>query len=326
MPVDPSKRPSYGTLIDDEVWAFIDKTLQSFPENAVEHGVDGQRNFYDSLSRSFSHGYPADVTTNDAVISNGSYDVPVRRYMPTNLSGSTIIMYMHGGGFTLGGLDSHDEICAELCSKTGFKLTAIDYRLLPEHKHPAAFEDCLVCVEHEAAQNRVPLVLCGDSAGGNLAAAVSQRICAQNVGADAIDIAGQVLIYPELGGDTSLGSYLTHAHAPMLTTEDVLYFLKIRTAGEMPTSDISIAPLRADDFSGLPETVAFSAECDPLADDGKHYCDAVKKAGGRATWINEQGLVHGFLRARHSSRRASASFDRMVDAIKVLGSGLGYGH
>jgi acetyl esterase len=152
-------------------------------------------------------------------------------------------------------------------------------------------------------------VLVGDSAGGNLAAAV----------AITVPVSGQVLIYPGLGGDRSKGSYLTHAHAPMLTLADVAFYAGIRHGGMEPTGDATAAPLQAADFTHLPPTVAFSAECDPLADDARDYVARINTAGGKARWVHEAGLVHGYLRARHSVPRAKDSFQRIIAAIAELG-------
>jgi acetyl esterase len=154
-------------------------------------------------------------------------------------------------------------------------------------------------------------VLVGDSAGGNLAAAV----------AASVPVAGQVLIYPGLGGDRSKGSYLVHAHAPMLRLADVNYYAGIRHGGVEVVGDATASPLQATTFTGLPPTVAFSAACDPLADDACDYVARINAAGGRATWVNEAGMVHGYLRARHSVPRAKASFTRIVAAIAALGHG-----
>lgn len=311
--------PDYKKLIDDEIWEFIHQTRMSFPDDTTNRSIEEQRLRYNNMCRSFSHGRPAGVSVSDDVISGGGCKVPVRRYTAKNNKSNTLIIYIHGGGYVLGDLDSHDDVCAELCIKTGFNVTAIDYRLSPENKHPAAFDDCLACVKHEATRNDAPILLCGDSAGGNLAAAVAHHVSTSKDGQSAVILLGQVLIYPVLGGDTSTGSYVEQANAPMLSAEDVSFCLHIRVGSELPHGDSSFAPLQASSFSGLPATVAISAECDPLADDGKHYCNAIVKAGGQATWINEPGLVHGFLRARHISKRAKLSFEKVIAALIELG-------
>jgi acetyl esterase len=153
-----------------------------------------------------------------------------------------------------------------------------------------------------------PVILAGDSAGANLAAAVAHALRG--------GLVGLVLIYPGLGGDPHAGSYLTHARAPMLSRDDVLFYQTIRQAAP---DDPTAAPLRDTDFTRLPPTLAIGAECDPLADDARDYAARITAAGGQATWVQEPGLVHGYLRARHDVPRAAASFARITAAITAMG-------
>jgi acetyl esterase len=161
-----------------------------------------------------------------------------------------------------------------------------------------------------------PLVLAGDSAGGNLAAAASHALRGT-----AVQILGQVLVYPGLGGDVNAGSYLVHADAPMLTRADVLFYKDIRHKGPGPDDDPAVAPLSDPDFTRLPPTLAISAECDPIADDARIYAAKIRAAGGRAQWSNAAGLVHGYLRARNTVPRAAASFTLIIDTICAMAGG-----
>jgi acetyl esterase len=291
--------PDYETLIDAETWAFIRATEAAYPADAVAMTMAQQRSAYDAMCAVFYAGRPAGVQVQDVRIAG----VPCRHYA----GAGTTVVYLHGGGFVVGGLNSHDDICAEIAQATGFTVISVDYRLSPEHLHPAAYDDALAVVR--AMPGRVVLV--GDSAGGNLAAAVAATV----------PVAGQVLIYPGLGGDRSKGSYLAHAYAPMLTLADINYYAGIRHGGVEVFGDPTVAPLQATNFTGLPPTVAFSAECDPSADDARDYVARINAAGGQARWVNEVGLVHAYLRARHSVPRAKASFARIVAAIAALGRG-----
>ena len=313
---------NYETLIDEQTWAFIKLTDSWYPPNTIDFSMQQQREIYNNMCRQFHQGYPERINSTDATIPTDEYAIPVRRYTSSAKQGNALIIYFHGGGFVVGGLESHDDICAELCDATGYDVTAVDYRLAPEHLHPAAFNDSLASVIYESNRTNAPVILCGDSAGGNLAAAVSHAI-RDSESASKVVLAGQVLIYPGLGGDISKGSYLTHTNAPMLTTRDVNFYATIRfghNKSDQSASDTAThAPLKDNDFSNLPETFAFSAACDPLADDSKHYVAAIKSAGGNATWINEDGLVHGYLRARSTVNRARDSFTRIVEAIIRIG-------
>ncbi|OIQ72417.1 carboxylesterase NlhH [mine drainage metagenome] len=302
--------PNYANLIDAETWAFIRETESYYPPETATYPIAKQREIYDTMCRAFFKGYPEGVTATNRALGG----VACRVY-EASIPTATVI-YFHGGGFVVGGLESHDDVCAEICKATGFRVVAVDYRLCPEHKHPAAFADSLSATRAVLQAFPGPLVLAGDSAGGNLAAAVAFA----TRGTPAIQ--GQVLIYPGLGGDPDRGSYMIHANAPMLTRADVLFYVTTRfEGGEEPADDPSAAPLWAPTFAGLPATLVVSAECDPLCDDGRAYCSLIEAEGGRAHWLREPGLVHGYLRARHSVLRARDSFARITAAIAALGRG-----
>ncbi|PSJ58320.1 alpha/beta hydrolase [Kumtagia ephedrae] len=303
----------YAALIDAETWAFIERTNSHYPPDTVDYTVAEQRAIYDRMCRAFFVGYPEGVTAETTAIQLSDRAIPIRVYRSATPDTAAMVLYLHGGGFMLGGLDSHDDVCAELCGRTGFEVVAVDYRLAPEFRHPAAFDDAVAAFHWAAAAYARPVVLCGDSAGGNLAAAVSHatrgRVRAP---------AGQVLIYPGLGGDRNLRSYREHAEAPMLTVRDLDFYATIRGGS---SGDATQSPLADTDFSALPPTVAIAAQCDPLSSDGEAYRDRILAAGGKAWWHEEQGLVHGYLRGRHAVGRAGASFSRIVEAVSALGRG-----
>ncbi|AMX98321.1 alpha/beta hydrolase [Mesorhizobium ciceri] len=305
----------YIKLIDAETWAFIERTNSYYPPDTIDYTIVQQREIYDRMCREFFAGYPEGVAVETSAIATPTHDIPIRIYRST-LQAAVTVLYVHGGGFILGGLDSHDDVCAELCSRTGYEVVSVDYRLAPEHLHPAAFDDAMSAFEWAAANRDHPIVLCGDSAGGNLCAAVSHATRGHSKRP-----VGQVLIYPGLGGDRSKGSYVKHAEAPMLTVRDLEFYKHIRTGGQDRSGDATLAPLADTDFSNLPPTVLITAECDPLSSDGETYRDLIITAGGHATWFEEPGLVHGYLRARHTVGRARTSFTRIVGAVTALGQG-----
>ena len=304
----------YTKLIDAETWAFIERTNSYYPPDTVDYTIVQQREIYDRMCREFFAGYPDGVSAETTAIVAPGRSIPIRIYRADEPDHASVILYFHGGGFILGGLDSHDDVCAELCLHTGYEVVSVEYRLAPEHLHPAAFDDALAAFEWAAATYRQPIVLCGDSAGGNLAAAVSHTTRGH-----ASKPAGQVLIYPALGGDMTSGSYIRHAEAPMLTLRDLEFYKEIRTGGRGHIGDATLSPLSDADFSNLPPTALITAECDPLSSDGEAYRDRITAAGGRAFWFEEPGLVHGYLRARHTVGRARGSFGRIGDALVELG-------
>ena len=295
--------PDYDSLIDAATRDFIDRTNAAYPPDTASLSIADQRRIYDGMCRAFHRGYPPGVTARDERVAG----VPCRVYP----GAGAVVVYLHGGGYVVGGLHSHDDVCAEIRGRTGLTVVAVDYRLSPEHLHPAAFDDACAVVRMLGGQG--PVVLAGDSAGGNLAAAASHALRGTGT-----VILGQVLIYPGLGGDMDKGSYLTHAQAPMLTRDDVLFYKDIRHSGPAPVDDPTVSPLQDTDFGNLPMTLAIAAECDPLADDAAAYAARIVAAGGRAVAVTEPGLVHGYLRARATVPRAAASFDRIIAAITAF--------
>jgi acetyl esterase len=253
--------------IDAPTRAFIDATHAAYPPDTATLTVAQQRAVYDALCRVFFQGYPTGVHSQDVRMAG----VPCRVY-----PGATpVVIYLHGGGFVVGGLHSHDDVCAEIRHRSGLTVVAVDYRLSPEHPHPAAFDDACAVIRECGGQG--PVVLVGDSAGANLAAAAAHALRGSGV-----PLLGQVLIYPVLGGDVNQGSYLKHAYAPLLSRDDVLYYQNIRHGGPPPADDATVHPLRDRDFTGLPPTLTIGAQCDPLADDARDYAAQVRAAGGRA--------------------------------------------
>ncbi len=299
----------YQTLIDAPTWDFIRQTDAAYPPDTASMSIADQRAIYDRMCRAFHRGYPDGVTATDRAFGG----VPCRHYPG---AGGKVI-YFHGGGYVVGGLHSHDDVCAEIRAATGLHVVSVDYRLCPEHPHPAAYDDACAATRAIAADLPGPLLLAGDSAGGNLAAATAQAIGRHG----ALGIVGMVLIYPGLGGNRQAGSYVTHAHAPMLTAADVEFYAGIRHAGAEPAPDPSFAPLSDTDFTGLPPTLCIAAECDPLADDAAAYAAKLRAAGGKAHAVTEKGLVHGYLRARATVPRAAASFARITTTLTDLAAG-----
>ncbi|MBL0375126.1 alpha/beta hydrolase [Rhizobium sp. KVB221] len=304
----------YQALIDNETWTFIEQTLACYPPGQADNSIARRRETYDRMCRAFFSPYPDGVSAESKHVSVKGHPLHIRRYRAMRYDPHAVVLYYHGGGFTFGSLESHDDICAEICSRTGYEVVSVDYRLAPEHRHPAAFDDALAFFEWAADAYDLPIVLAGDSAGGNLAAVVSHR----SRGHRKAPI-GQMLIYPALGGDESRGSYVAHAHAPLLSLRDIHFYKDVRSGGSDFSRDPTYMPLTDTDYAGLPPTIAITAQCDPLSSDGETYCSRIVAAHGKGWWHEETGLVHGFLRARHIAPRARDGFTRIVDGIRSLG-------
>jgi len=302
----------YDKLIDAEMWAFIRRTGEAYPESMDGLTFTDLRHHYDEMCNAFAVPYPPGVRTEDRMFGG----VPCRVY-ETGPSDVTV-MYFHGGGWVLGGLESHDHICAEICGATGYRVVSVGYRLAPEQRHPAAFDDSIAATTATFARYGGKLLVAGDSAGASLAATVTHRLRAS-----AVTVSGQVLIYGSFSPIVRTdGSYARHADAPMLTRSEVaIYRTYLYDEGYDPRGDPTAAVLADTDFTGLPPTFLISAECDPLADDGPTYAGRIAQAGGQAFCVVAPGMVHGFLRARHMSGRAAAAFAQITDAIAATGRG-----
>ena len=301
--------PDYDALLDEEVKAFLAKCAEFYPPDAVDMSIAEQRQVYDAMCKEFDFGRPDGVVTEDRSLGG----VPCRIYQIGESAGT--IVYFHGGGFVVGGLDSHDSICAEFCAGTGLRVIAVDYRLSPEHQFPADFEDALSAYTATLSDFDGFVILAGDSAGGNLAAAVAHK---RRNGAR---LRGMLLIYPGLGGAMTLHSYARHRDAPGLTVSDIEFYAKMRTGDRDYSGDPTLYPLQDTDFSGLPQTAIVTAECDPLASDGQAYASKLSEAGVPALLREENGLVHGFLRARRMSGKAQQSFSAMMGALNRMAAG-----
>nr|WP_314639980.1 alpha/beta hydrolase [uncultured Pseudomonas sp.] len=279
--------------ISEQMSAFVEKTV-SF--NSTDSSLDGLRQAYSAMCRAFTPPRPAGLYVVDFELAG----VTVRSYQPPvspPTGGTPCIVYLHGGGWVVGDLDSHDFICAELASALGVLVIAVDYRLAPEHPFPAAFDDCLgvwraLRTGPFKLDPKRTLVV-GDSAGGNLAAA----LCLALRDAGEPVPAAQVLIYPGLGGDHQLPSRSECIDAPLLASSDVdcyhaLYLRGTRQPG------VYAMPLLAGHFGGLPPALIAVAQFDPLRDDGVLYAEHLQAAGVPTTLYYGKGLVHGCLRAR----------------------------
>jgi len=274
-----------------------------YPPDAVDAPIAQQRAWYDALCARFDRPLPEGLTYEDEILL-----VPIRRYRPVQQRSEVTLLYLHGGGFVVGSLDSHHSICAEIADYAGAELVSVDYRLAPEHVWPAQSDDCYGVMKQLIGSGR-QVVLIGDSAGGNLAAGLTLR--ARDEGLSGV--AGQVLIYPALGGNLQSGSYLEMAQAPGLSTADVDYYREILKA---PQDEPVAHPLLARTLKGLPPAFITVAHFDPLRDDGWHYAERLRQAGVEVGFREEPQMVHAWLRARHMSDGAREGFKAVCEAVR----------
>lgn len=240
----------------------------------------------------------ADVArTTRTVQARDRHEVPLRVYRPLAAAPDLpVIVYFHGGGWVLGNVRGYDPICSFLAHAVGAVVVSVDYRLAPEHRAPTGAHDCVDAVRWIAAHAKVMacdasrLALCGDSAGGNLAAVVAQVL--RDGGPP---IAHQALLYPATDATLGSPSIREHADGHILTRADIDAFRAhyLGPDGLDPTDPL-VSPLLAADLSGLPPALIQTADLDPLRDDGIRYARALESAGVRVRLTNYLGAPHGF--------------------------------
>jgi acetyl esterase len=256
----------------------------------------------------------------DRTIPGPGGELAVRIYTPLTTSSNVLagLVFFHGGGFVLGDLDTHDDLCRVLANESGFRVVSVDYRLAPEHPFPAAVDDCFAATKWVAANaatlgiDAKRLAVGGDSAGGNLAAVVSQL--ARD---DGPQIAFQLLIYPvaQLGApDTP--SMRENAKGYFLEKEGMDWFTRLYAPDKDSRHDPRLSPLQAKDLSGLPPAYVITAGFDPLRDEGRDYADALDKAGVSITYVNYPGMVHGFFSMRSLIPKAREAVAAAAAALR----------
>lgn len=256
----------------------------------------------------------------DCTIASG---IPARVYWPPTASDTLpVVVFYHGGGWSIGDLNTHDAVARAHAVGAEAIVVSVDYRLAPEHPFPAAVEDCWAALqwvaEHAAELGGDPgrIAVAGDSAGGNLSA-VMARLARDNGGPD---LAFQLLWYPSTTGDLSLPSFIENADAPILDREVIDAFLQWYVPdvdiSDPSTLPVTLAPANATDFSGLAPAYIGTAEHDPLRDDGARYAELLSAAGVPVELSNEPTLVHGFVSFALLVPAAAEATNRGLEALK----------
>jgi acetyl esterase len=225
--------------------------------------------------------------------------VKVRRYVPEGAKAG-VVVYFHGGGWVIGDVDSHDGIARKWAVQTGREVVSVNYRLAPEHRYPAAFDDCLAVTKALAAQHQV--VVAGDSAGGNLAAVVANR-CAR----DSVPLLAQALLYPVTDCVAETASYEAYAEGHLLSREAMRYFRREYVPEETRRAEPECSPLRSESVRGVAPAYVLLAGCDVLRDEGRAYAKKLQ-ADGVETIVDEvPGVLHGFFSMQGLSEGIAAS-------------------
>ena len=247
-------------------------------------------------------------------------EVPVRVFIPkSSQSILPVTVFYHGGGWVIGNLDTHDPVCRAIADAADTIVVSVDYRLAPEHRHPAAVDDAIAAYrwvienagEYGGDGNRIAVA--GDSAGGNLAAVVAQQARAESLQPPIF----QLLVYPVTDLRCDSESYETFADGFFLTRNMMRWF-RGHYLGE--TGDVdnpTASPIRAGDVSGLCPALVMTAGFDPLRDEGRAYADALREAGGEVEYRCYDSLIHGFYSLQGAIDAARPAFDDSVAALRA---------
>ena len=226
------------------------------------------------------------------------------------------LVFFHGGGWVIGDLDTHDILCRQLALAGGFSVISVDYRLGPEHRFPAAVDDCVAATrwvrEHAQALRIHPdrIAVGGDSAGGNLAAVVS--IALREAGEKWLRF--QLLIYPASDMRQIADSHQRNGEGYLLTNDSVRWFRDHYMGTEGDWSDWRASPLLATDLSGLPSALVITAGFDPLRDEGRQYADALSAAGTPTQYVCFERQIHGFVNMMRVIPEANTAIRMAADA------------
>ncbi len=279
--------------LDPKVQAFIDQMAGMLPLN--EMTVADARAGLEALAA--MQGEPEPIhRVEDRTIPGPAGDVPVRVYAPAAGGPLPVLVYFHGGGWVVGGLGTHDGVCRALANRAQAMVVSVDYRLAPEHRFPAAAEDCYAATrwvaERAAELGADPrrLAVGGDSAGGNLAAVTA--LMARDRGGPRL--CHQLLVYPVTDARFDTPSYVANAEGYFLTRAMMQWFWDHYVPAAADRTNPYCAPLAAPDLRGLPSATVITAEFDPLRDEGEAYAARLREAGVPVEAQRYDGIIHGF--------------------------------
>ncbi|RXH14751.1 alpha/beta hydrolase [Bradyrhizobium guangzhouense] len=251
--------------------------------------------------------------------------IPARIYVPKQPrlkdGAAPALVFFHGGGWVIGDLDSHDVVCRQLADAGALVVIAIDYRLAPEHKFPAAADDAVAATKWIAANARAlgidpaRLSIGGDSAGGNLAAVVA--LAARD--GDGPELAGQLLIYPAVDFAMTHGSHSEPETSVLLTHSVIRWFREHYLSSAADIHDWRASPARAENLAGLPPAFVMTAGADPLRDEGDEYAARLKQAGVSVTYKHFPGQFHGFFTMGKLLQQANVAVSEIGAWLKALG-------
>ncbi len=255
----------------------------------------------------------------DVLVPGPAGQLPMRTYAASaNPDGLPVVLWLHGGGHTVGSIACYDSICRRLAAGSGALVASLEYRLAPEHKFPCALDDAFASLQwltshaERVGGDSERVAIAGDSAGGNLAA-----VCALLARDDGIDgLKHQLLVYPALAGDCASASHAEFAEGHLLTRADIEWFQAQYLSSDEQRADWRYAPLQAPDHSRLASATVIVASHDPLRDDGIAYARVLERAGTPANLIVAEGMVHAFWSLGGAVRAAPRSIDEAAGLLR----------
>lgn len=289
MPLDPKLKELLDQPADPNA-----KPIEEIPIEEIRH------QFNEEIAAIDKPG-PEMKDIQDRAVDVGDAEIPVRWYTPSTLSapsGNPVLVFFHGGGWIQGNIETHDSMCRVLAHDGRCLVCSVDYRLAPENKFPVPLNDSYAATKwvyqnaSEFGAGPGKLAVGGDSAGGNLAAAISLK--ARDEGS--MSIAFQLLLYPvmDLASDTESKRQFSKGY----WLDTLAFLIRSYVASEEDKTDPLASPLRAKNFSGLPSSYIVTAGHDPLRDEGKAYATRLQEAGVAAKYECFESMIHGFISIR----------------------------
>jgi acetyl esterase len=273
------------------------------------------------LAQSAALGRPEQVAkVENRSLPGPDADIPVRIYTPAGNTPFAGLVYFHGGGWVIGSIETHDNLCRSIANTAECVVVSVEYRLAPEHRFPAAVDDAYAATCWVAEQadrlgiDRRRIAVGGDSAGGNLAAVVA--LMARD--REGPSLALQSLLYPITDRDLSTPSYLKYSDGYLLTRDGMAWFWNHYLPEGVSPDNPYISPLRARDLRGLPPALVITAECDPLCDEGNAYARRLEEAGVSVTLSCYPGMIHGFVRRNRLLDQGQRGLEEMAAAIRGM--------
>ncbi len=306
-------------LLDPQCQALVDAAARSgsaFDTNEPRLA----RLAYDAGTLIYRHDAPVLDSVTNRTFAGPVDEVKVRIYRPPGMSAAApVLVYFHGGGWVVGNLDSHDHLCRYLAAKSGVVVVAVDYRLAPEHKFPAAYEDCLAATRWVAASaselglDAKRIAVGGDSAGGSLAAVTALAV--RDEAWPMLRL--QLLLYPSTDFTADTASMRDNGSGYLLTRAAMEQFIDWYLPSRIARTDPRASPQLAVDHSGVAPAFVISAECDPLRDEAHIYADTLERAGVAVERRCYDGMVHGFMRMGGRVDRALRALDDAAAALRL---------